>query len=141
MSIRPLKNEATQIICLAVAFFLAFSPIFHSLHLSSCHHTHKSKSTINLEHISEHENCCHFGSKNLHLVLMGSAGNQENHRHDPSTCPICQTFNQLLHASWFSLPLSLVAHFQAFISLPSLIVANTSTFTFPRPYPRAPPVF
>jgi hypothetical protein len=35
----------------------------------------------------------------------------------------------------------LVVHFQSFTSLPSLIIANPSTFTFPKPYPRAPPVF
>lgn len=92
------RAAAGRILCIAAAVFVSLSPIFSSLHIASCSHED-----------ADHALCCRSekhdsgGSENFRK-LVGDSRPQRGHRHDPSTCPICRTFEQLMQGAQAAVP-------------------------------------
>lgn len=106
--------------CITAVLFLALSPLFHGLHLASRHHPHRFCKPIHSGRALCVHLCCHA--------------------HDPSACPICQTFARLVKGQL--LPFSQVDIKPQNIQLkePEHDQAFTDRSSFISGCPRAPPV-
>ena len=139
---RTLHNTRGQASCMIAALFLALSPLFHSLHLTSCYHAHEfdhPKPTF-CTYL-----CCHghvHDSEGNGIQLAGISSSWVNggHTHDPSTCPVCQTFAQLMKGPWLSPPKAVISPQKTQLkeSIQDSIFPDQSSFL--NRYPRAPPV-
>jgi len=83
------------------AIFLSLSHISHGLHLASCDHSHGSRNThhagpsLSVPFCFQDNDRHTEGAKNHRVAISCSKANG-GRVHDPSTCPVCQTFAQLV---------------------------------------------
>jgi hypothetical protein len=143
---RRFKFIPRQMPCMAGALLLALLPLFHGLHLASCG---KKELSCHIQQPIEHS---HFGYHCFHHNEHPFKGSEccraqisgprdvMGHRHDPSTCPFCQVFTQLMHAAGCnpSQPIQFSEQIQIWAFCPNQVVLKICFFS--RAYPRAPPV-
>jgi hypothetical protein len=124
------------------ALFLALSPLFHGLHLTSCNHAREfcHPGHTLCAYLCSHGHECDYEGAGSQRTVISNSQVSGSHSHEPSTCPICQTFAQLVKGHWLSPP-------QAVISPQKIqIEEHGQDQTFPdqpsflNGYPRAPPV-
>jgi len=136
---------AGQASCITAALFVALSPVFSGLHLASCNHEHAPCSTHPLEHAHCAHCCCQSdmhdsdGSGSFRTLVSGSQ-NKRGQGHDPATCPICQTFAQLMQgAQVVSPPLATLTSPETHLPVlcPDRNIPSKPCFSIC--FPRAPP--
>jgi len=126
------------------ALFLALSPLSHGLHLASSGHYRGSRNT----HHAGHGLSVPFRFQDKVRYTHGA----ENHRlaisfskahgccpHDPSTCPVCQTFAQLVQGQ--GLPPAQAEILRQELQLEKPLYGHTiaDRIAFLKGYSRAPP--
>ena len=133
-----------QAFCIMAALFLALSPLFYGVHLTSRHHPHRFCNPIHsgralCVHLCCHGHECDSGRAESRRVAISNSQVNEGHAHDPSTCPICQTLAQLVKGQL--LPFSQVDITSQNVQLkePEHDQAFTDRSSFLSGYPRAPP--
>jgi hypothetical protein len=141
---KQFHDKGDRTFCIMAALFLALSPLFHGLHLASRHHPHRFCNPIRsgralYVHLCCHGHECESGRAESWRVAISNSQVNEGYTHDPSTCPICQTFAQLVKDQL--LPFSQVAITPQNIQLkePKHDQAFTDRPSFLSGYPRAPP--
>lgn len=142
---RRYKFISRRTLCLTAALLLSLSPVFHGLHLASCERKQLSCHTQPMEHVHcgygslSHNEHASKGSECCRAQLSGpqDAG---SHSHNPSTCPFCRFFNQLMHGGWINPPkiIQFPEEIRIWMSCPNRVVLHVCSFS--RGYPRAPPV-
>ena len=133
-----------QAFCMMAAFLLMLSPLSHGLHLASCDHSHGSCNTRDPgnglsapfsfqdnEHYAE-------GAKN-HRVAIDCSQANGGRPQDPSTCPTCQTFAQLVRGQ--GLPPAQAEILRQELQLEKPLYGHTilDRIAFLKKYSRAPP--
>jgi hypothetical protein len=142
---RRFKFITCQTLCMTAALILALLPVIHGLHLASCERKQLSCHAHPMEHIhcgygSPHHN--EHASNGSECCCFQISGPQDvgGHRHDPSTCPFCQFFTQLMNGGWFN-PSQIIQfpeEIRIWVPCPNRVVLKICFFS--RAYPRAPPV-
>jgi hypothetical protein len=101
LAVRQFHMIGGHTFCMTAALFLVLSPLFHGLHLASCHHPHRFCNPIHSGNALCVHLCCHghecasARAESRRVALSNSPGNH-GQAHDPSTCPLCQIFSQLI---------------------------------------------
>jgi hypothetical protein len=130
--------------CMMAAFFLALSPLAHGLHLASCDHSHGSCNTGHAGYGLSTPFCLQDndrqteGGKN-HPVAISSSQIHGCFAHDPSTCPICQAFAQLVKGHGLSPAQAEILQQELQLEKPLDGHTISDRMAFFRKYPRAPP--
>jgi hypothetical protein len=126
------------------AFFLALSPLSHGLHLASSDHSHGSCNTHDPGHgliapffFQDNEQYAE-GAEN-HRVAINCSQANGGCVHDPSTCPVCQTFAQLVRGQ--GLPPAQAEILRQELQLEKPLYGHTiaDRIAFLKGYSRAPP--
>jgi hypothetical protein len=131
-----------QAFCMIAVLFFTLSPLIHGLHLASCDHAHE---LYRPRHTLFTYLCCHghecdserTGSQGL---VTSNSQEKAGKVHDPSTCPICQIFAQLIKGHWLSFsPPTFISHQKIKLKKPHQDQTLSDQPSFLNGYPRAPP--
>ena len=142
---RRYKFITRQTLCMTAALLLSLLPVIHGLHLASCEKKQLSCYAHPMEHVHcgygspYHNEHASNGSECCRAEISGPR-DVDSHRHDPSTCPFCQFFTQLMHGGWFN-PSQLIQfpeEIHIWVPCQNRVVLKICSFS--RGYPRAPPV-
>ena len=99
-NMRQFRAVGGRAFCMVAAFFLALSPLIHGLHLASCHHSHGHSHPCQgyaaCTHLCCHGHECASERAEKGRAAIGNPRENESRPHDPSTCPICRAFAQLI---------------------------------------------
>jgi hypothetical protein len=133
-----------QAFCMMAAFFLALSPLAHGLHLASCDHSHGSCNTHHAGHgtsapLCFQDNDLHAEGAKNHRVVINRSQDNGCYPHDLSTCPICQTFAQLLQGQGLPPAQAGIPRQELQLKKPQYGHTIPDRIAFLKGYPRAPP--
>jgi hypothetical protein len=130
--------------CMMAALFLALSPLSHGLHLASWDHSHGSCNTHHTGHDLSAPACFQGkfrytqGAEN-HRVAISCSQAHGCGGHDPSTCPFCLSFAQLVLGQ--GVPPAQAAILQQKTPMERPLYGHTipDRIAFSKVFPRAPP--
>ena len=93
--------------CMTAALLWSIMPLTHGLHFLTCNHTHHCHNIHDSEHDHYgHSRCTNQGDASGHRetlqILPWDYQDSVGHIHDSSTCPLCQSFSQLMKGHGFS---------------------------------------
>jgi len=144
LTMRQLHIIGGQAFCMMAAFLLALSPLSHGLNLASCDHSHGSCNTHHAGHGLSVPFCFQDndrqtkGGKN-HRVAISCSQDHGCCAHDPSTCPICQTFAQLVQGQGLPPAQAEILRQELQLEKPQHGHTIPDRIAFLRVCPRAPP--
>jgi hypothetical protein len=126
------------------AFFLALSPLSHGLHLASCDHSHGSCNThdpgngLSAPFFFQDNEKYAEAAKN-HRVAINCSQANGGRVHDPSTCPACQTFAQLVQGQGLPPAQAEILRQELQLEKPQYGHTIADRIAFLKGYSRAPP--
>jgi hypothetical protein len=132
----------TRPLCMTAALLLALLPVFHGLHLASFQGKHPYCNVCSMGHV----HCAHgapghaFGGSGCCGAELSGPRKTAGHGHDPSTCPFCRFFAQLMHGGCFNPPQLIQSPQAVYPWMPYAKSFILKICFFSRGCPRAPPV-
>jgi len=133
-----------QAFCMIAALFLSLSPLSHGLHLASCDPSHGSCNThdpgngLSAPFLFQDNEQHAEGEKNHRVAISCSQANG-GRVHAPSTCPVCQTFAQLVKGQGLPPAQAEILRQDLQLGKTQRDHTNPDRIAFLKRYPRAPP--